>query len=96
MIQIDPHGDDLLLAVKVVPNASRDRIVGELAGALKITVAAPAEKGAANKAVCRLIARALGVRVQQVSVDAGLTSPHKTLRISGISQQELRRTLLRI
>ncbi len=81
MIQMTRDGSDVLLPVKVVPKASRDRIVGELDGALKVTVAAAPEKGAANRAVCRLIAKALGLRVQQVTVETGHGSPRKTLRL---------------
>ena len=39
------------LALKVVPGASRDRIVGEHGDALKVAVAKPPEDGAANQAV---------------------------------------------
>lgn len=79
-----------MLAVKVVPKASRDRIVGELDGTLKISVSAAPERGAANAAVCKLIARALGLRVAQVRVEAGLTSPRKTLRIGGATPELVR------
>ena len=90
MIQIGRQGDDILLPVKVVPKASRDKIVGELDGALKVTVAAAPEKGAANKAVCKLIAKTLGLRTAQVTVDAGHGSPRKTIRISGASVDAVR------
>ena len=70
MITLSQQGQDVLLPVKVVPKASRDKIVGELDGALKSTVAAAPEKGAANTAVCKLIAKALGLRTAQVTVDA--------------------------
>lgn len=86
MIQLGTQGGDVLLPVKVVPKASRDRIVGELDGALKISVAAAPERGAANTAVCRLVAKALGIRAQQVTVDTGHGSPRKVIRISGVSQ----------
>lgn len=93
MIEVTQQGDDVLLAVKVVPNASRDRVVGELDGALKISVTAAPERGAANKAVCRLLARILGVRSQQVRVDTGQTAPRKTVRISGVSVEDVRERL---
>jgi hypothetical protein len=93
MIQIGRQGDDILLPVKVVPKASRDKIVGELDGALKVTVAAAPEKGAANKAVCKLMARTLGLRAAQVTVDAGHGSPRKTLRITGASLETIREKL---
>lgn len=85
VIELKQQGNDVLLPVKVVPKSSRDRIVGELDGALKIAVSAAPEKGAANQAVCKLVAKSLGIRTQQVSVDAGHGSPRKTLRITGVT-----------
>jgi uncharacterized protein len=93
MIHLTQQGSDVLLPVKVVPKASRDRIVGELDQMLKLTVAAAPERGAANTAVCRLLAKALGIRNQQVSVDAGHGSPRKVIRISGIEPAGLRQKL---
>ncbi len=91
MIALTRQGDDVLLPVKVVPGASRDRIAGELDGALKVCVAAAPERGAANKAVCSLIAKTLGLRPQKITVDAGHASPRKTLRIHGVTLDDVRR-----
>lgn len=85
MVEIQTQGADLLVPVKVVPKSSRDRVVGELDGALKVTVSAAPERGAANAAVCKLIAKALGLRTAQVTVASGHASPRKTLRICGTS-----------
>ena len=93
MIQLTEQAHDVLMLVKVVPKASRDRIAGELDGALKVTVSAAPERGAANKAVCKLIATKLGIRTQQVTVDAGHASPRKTLRIAGVSVKKVRNAL---
>ena len=84
-------GGGFRLAVKVVPGAKRARIVGPHGGALKVTVAQPPEGGAANKAVCRLLAEALGVA--EVEVVQGHGSPWKTVRVSGLSVDEARRRL---
>lgn len=89
MLNVTQSGDDLLLDVKVVPKSSRDRIVGELDGALKVAVSAAPEKGAANAAVCKLLAKSLGLRSQQVAVEAGQTNPRKTLRIAGTTLQAI-------
>jgi uncharacterized protein len=83
MLNVTQQGTDVLLDVKVVPKSSRDRIVGELDGALKVAVSAAPERGAANEAVCKLIAKSLSLRTQQVTVESGHTNPRKTLRISG-------------
>ncbi|MGQ9651138.1 MAG: DUF167 domain-containing protein [Phycisphaerae bacterium] len=85
MIQIGRQGNVILLPVKVVPKSSRDRIVGELDGALKINVAAAPERGAANVAVCKLLAKELNLRTSQVTVETGHGSPRKIVRISGTS-----------
>jgi hypothetical protein len=93
VIQLTTDNDDVLLPVKVVPNASRDRIAGELDGALKINVSAAPERGAANKAVCKLLARTLGLRANRVTIDAGPTTARKTIRISGVTAEAVRAAL---
>ena len=94
MIELRVEGSDVLLPVKVVPGASRDRVVGEFDGALKVTVAAAPEKGAANAGICRLLARSLGIRTRQVEVIAGHTHPRKTVRLSGVTAGLVREKLL--
>ena len=82
------HGEDLLsasddgvqLRIKVVPGASRGRIAGRLGDRLKIAVAAPAEGGKANRAVCELLAEAFG----DVQIVAGQTRPQKTVALLGL------------
>ncbi len=81
------------IAVKVVPGASRDRLAGCLGDALKIQVAAPPEKGKANKAVEALLAKALGTRTSDVNVVGGLTSPRKVVRITGATADAVRTAL---
>ena len=76
---------DLLLSVKAVPGASRDAIAGELGGRLKIRVAAPPEGGKANEAICALVARDLGLKARQVTVEVGHGNPEKVLRVTGWS-----------
>lgn len=82
---IEDSGDAVALRVKVVPGASRSRIVGMLGDRLKLSVSAAPEAGKANKAVCKLLAQALGVAPRDVSVSAGQTQPTKTIIVTGIS-----------
>ena len=81
------------IAIKVVPGAKREEIVGPLGDRLKERVAAPPEDGKANKAVCRVIAAALGVKAGAVSVVVGRSSPEKTLRIEGLTEEVVMRGL---
>ena len=72
-----------MLGVKIVPGASRTRFLGPWQGRLRIAVAAPPEKGKANKAVVEFLSEMLGIDRRQIAVVAGQTSPLKTIRIEG-------------
>jgi uncharacterized protein (TIGR00251 family) len=84
----------LLVRVKAVPGARRDEIVGLLGDRLKVRVSAAPEGGKANGAIAALLAGALGVRARDVQVVSGATSPEKTLRVAGVSEDAARRALL--
>ena len=81
---VKPVPGGVEINVKVVPGASRDRIAGVLGDALKVQVAAPPEKGKANKAVAALIADAVSVRAKDVAIVSGQTSPRKVVRVVGV------------
>lgn len=53
---------------------------------MSVRVTAPPEDGKANAAVCKVIAKALGVPKSAVSVTRGETSRHKTVEIEGVEQ----------
>lgn len=91
--QPEQRGEDVLLHVKVVPGAKRDQIAGILGERLKIRISAPPEGGKANAAVCAIIAKAVGVRARDVTVETGHTNPEKTLRLSGADAATVRRAL---
>lgn len=82
-----------VLAVKVVPGSSRDRIVGALGDSLKVAVSAAPEKGKANAAVAKALAAALGVDPRSVQLVAGPTNPRKEFRVTGMSAQTLKERL---
>lgn len=84
------HGAPLRIAVKVVPGASRDGIVGWLGDRLKVRVRAQARRGEANAAVCRLIAGSLGVPSRQVRVVAGHGQSDKLLVVEGVPAERIR------
>jgi uncharacterized protein len=81
------------LSLKVVPCASRDRVMGELGDALKVAVSKPPEGGAANKAVVKLLAATLGDAESNVEIVRGHASPRKKVAITGISLEDVRTKL---
>jgi hypothetical protein len=81
------------IAVKVVPRAARDEIVGWLGDALKVRVAAPPQDGRANAALEALLAATLGVSRSAVRVVAGHGSARKRVEIDGLERGEVERRL---
>lgn len=93
MLNLIVEENAVLLPVKVVPGASRTRFLGELDGKAKLAVAAPAEKGKANKAVITFLAELLTVHKRDVTVATGHTSPIKTIRINWVTASAVRAAL---
>lgn len=79
--------------VKVVPGSSRTGLCGILDGMVKIKVAAPAEKGKANRCLVDFLAGKLGVKRSAVKIIAGETKPVKQVCISGMSAEALQRRI---
>ncbi len=82
-----------VIVVKVVPGSSRERIVGVLGDALKIATSAPPEKGRANAAVVKILAKALAIDARSVELVSGAASPRKEFRVTGSSVEALRKKL---
>jgi uncharacterized protein (TIGR00251 family) len=85
--------EGVIVPVKVVPGASRDRIVGVLGEALKIAVASPPQRGKANAAVAALLASALGVDRRAVQLLRGATGPRKEFRVAGLTAAQVAQLL---
>ncbi|MER8902929.1 DUF167 family protein [Mesorhizobium sp. M0772] len=82
------RADGIDLFIRLTPKSSVDRLGGAETSAdgrshLKARVRAVPENGAANAALERLVAKALGVPASAVSVIAGGTARLKTLRVVG-------------
>jgi uncharacterized protein len=82
------------LAIRVQPRAKRTEVAGERQGAVVIRTSAPPVDGKANAAVCRLIAKRLGVPQGAVRIVRGEGSRDKLVRIDGLSADEARAALL--
>ena len=82
-----------LIAVKVVPRATKNEIVGWLEGALKIRIQAPPEDGRANRALEELLAEALGLKKNAVTVTAGRSSARMRVEVVGLTRDEIVRRL---
>ncbi|MBI5230699.1 MAG: DUF167 domain-containing protein [Coriobacteriales bacterium] len=77
------------LAVVVTPKSGRDEVSGWKGSELHVRVTAAPEGGKATAAVCKVIAKALGVPKSSVRVLRGEVSRHKLLEIEGVGQADL-------
>ncbi len=87
------HG--VWVAVRVIPKAFRVGIDGVATGAdgtayLKVRVTVAPEKGKANAAVVKLLAKSWGLAPVQVTVVSGAAARNKVLEIEGHSAALLR------
>lgn len=77
----DAGGGEWRIRVWVQPGAKRNEITGVHDQCLRIRLSAPAVDNKANTALVEYVAELLGLRRNQVSLEAGHTSRRKTLRV---------------
>ena len=93
MLQLTQTSRGVLLLVKAQPGARRRGIVGLHAGALKIAVTDPPEKGKANRAIIEVLCESLGLHATQIEFQSGESSKLKKLIVSDITVDELQRRI---
>lgn len=92
-LQLDPHAEGVIIAVKAQPGARHDALRGLHDGMLKIAVRQVAEKGKANDAVCGVLAQVLGITASHVVLVGGATQTRKRLLIRGLTVGQIRERL---
>jgi uncharacterized protein (TIGR00251 family) len=93
MIVLTPHERGTVLPVRAQPGAKKNAILGERAGALRIAVTVPPERGKANAAIQAVLAEALGCKSSQVGLLSGETNREKRFLILDLTPDELRERL---
>lgn len=87
-------GGAFVLWVHLKPRSRKDEILGwGREGFLEIQVKAIPERGEANRACRRLLARLLGVPVSRVLLEKGRGAVHKKFRVEGMGQKDGERIL---
>ncbi|MBO4828613.1 MULTISPECIES: DUF167 domain-containing protein [Fibrobacter] len=70
--------------IKVHARSKRESITQQPDGSFKVEVKAPPVDGAANEAICELVAKHFHVHKRDVSVVMGSTNNKKVIEILGI------------
>jgi len=72
-------------AVRLTPRSAVERVDDVVDGVLRVRVMAPAVEGAANTALIRLLAEALGIARRDIQIVAGATSRQKLVVVDGVA-----------
>jgi len=87
--------DGIVLEVFLQPNASKNEVVGEFNGRLKIKVQSPPVEGAANAALVEFVKSQLGIRKNQIELIRGEKSRKKDLLLKEVSMEVVRNILFK-
>ena len=93
MLRVQQQNDGLIIDVRVQPKSSKNGIVGEYNGALKISVTSPPEGGKANGAVIKLLSKLLRIPKSDIEIISGPTLRNKRLKILGIGPEDVENLL---
>jgi uncharacterized protein len=94
MIEIADRAGAVVFTVRVQPKASRDAIVGEMEGALKIRLTAPPVEDRANEALRRFLAARLKIPFSAVRIAGGEKSRIKRVEIQGVTPGQVHALLI--
>ena len=89
MLEVQEREGTVIFSVRVQPRASKDEIAGEIGGALKVRLRAPAVEGRANEALVEFLAQLLKTPRSAVRILGGERSRKKRLEIRGVTQQQI-------
>jgi uncharacterized protein (TIGR00251 family) len=77
------------ISIKVTPNAGKNEVVGFSNGIWRIKVAAPPDKGKANKELIGFLSKILGLRKDNLNILKGHSSHNKIVSIEEINAEDL-------
>ena len=81
------------LDVAVIPRAASDAVGPFVDGTLRVRVTRPPADGEANRAVLRLVARALDIAPSRLELVAGARGRRNRIRVIGLDEAQLLRRL---
>ncbi len=93
MIKIRKMEDGIIIPARIQPNSSKEKVLGEYAEKLKIAVTSPPEKGKANKAIVKVLAKWLNIKTSDVQIVSGEKSKDKEIFVRNITKTDVQ-TLL--
>ncbi len=78
----------VVIALRVVPRASKSEVCGLMGDALKVRLQAPPVDGKANKALIKFLSKELGVPQRSIEILSGETGRNKSVFVAGLVKGE--------
>ncbi len=78
--------DGIRVRVRVIPNASKNEVVGLLSGRLKVKVQKPAVDGGANDGLIDLLSNTFGLSKSSVVIEHGQRTREKVVLLKGLGE----------
>jgi hypothetical protein len=94
MLEVQERDGAMIFPVRVQPRASKDEIAGEMGGALKVRLRAPAVEDRANEALVEFLAQLLKTPKSAVRILSGDRSRTKRIEIRGVTPQQIHALLV--
>ncbi len=94
-VVVEPHACGCVLEIQAQPRARRNGLTGVHAGRLRVQVTQAPEKGKANAALLKVLAKELALKRSQLELVAGETASHKRILVRDVSAEQLRERLAR-
>ena len=89
MLEVQEREGAVIFSLRVQPRARKDEIAGEMGGALKVRLQAPAVENRANEALVEFLAGLLKTSKSAVSILSGERSRTKRIEIRGVTRQQI-------
>jgi uncharacterized protein len=86
----------VIFAVRVQPRARNDEIAGEMSGAIKIRLQAPALENRANEALIEFLAHLLRTPKSAVRLLSGERSRTKRIEIRGVTKRQIEQLIVEV
>ena len=83
------------IPIKVQPNSNHNEVVGVVNGVWKIKIAAPPDKGKANKELVDFLSEWLDIKKDHINILRGQTSHNKIVEIEGLDPESLSARMLK-
>jgi|SRR5271155_5491774 len=92
-IETNAEARTVIFSVRVQPRASKDEIAGEMDGALRVRLRAPALEDRANEALIEFLAEVLSTSKSAVRILSGQRNRNKRIEVRGVTAEQVQRLL---